>query len=75
MIDQFAPIAVYEKLKERFSDEISFLFESAGGSEGNYSIIIIGARERLQYTDNITTYTNATGSLEILEESPFEFLL
>ncbi|WP_345978058.1 anthranilate synthase component I family protein [Sulfurimonas sp. HSL3-7] len=74
MIDQFAPIAVYEKLKERFSDEISFLFESAGGSEGNYSIIIIGARERLQYKDNITMYTDATGSAEIVAETPFEFL-
>ena len=55
MLDQFAPIAVYEKLKERFRNEVSFLFESAGGSEGNYSIITIGARERLQYKDNITT--------------------
>ncbi len=74
MLDQFAPIAVYEKLKERFSDEISFLFESAGSSEGNYSIIIIGARERLQYKDNVTTYTDAQGCLEVIKQSPFEFL-
>jgi len=74
MLDQFAPIAVYEKLKERFSGEISFLFESAGGSEGNYSIVIIGARERLQYKDNITSYTDAKGCMEIIDDSPFNFL-
>ncbi|MBU1643186.1 anthranilate synthase component I family protein [bacterium] len=74
MLDQFAPIAVYEKLKERFRDDVSFLFESAGGSEGNYSIITIGARERLQYKDNITTYTDAQGRIEIISSSPFEFL-
>jgi len=74
MLDQFAPIAVYEKLKERFRNEVSFLFESAGGSEGNYSIITIGARERLQYKENLTTYTDANGSLQLLSISPFEFL-
>ena len=74
MLDQFAPIAVYEKLKARFNEEISFLFESAGNSEGNYSIIIIGARERLQFKDNITTYTDAKGCLEVIPGSPFEFL-
>ena len=74
MLDQFAPIAVYEKLKKRFNEEISFLFESAGSSDGNYSIIIIGARERLQYKDNVTTYTDVQGCLEVINESPFEFL-
>ena len=74
MLDQFAPIAVYEKLKSRFSDEISFLFESAGSSDGNYSIIIIGARERLQFKDNVTTYTDDKGCLEVISESPFKFL-
>jgi anthranilate synthase component 1 len=74
MLDQFAPIAVYEKLKERFRNEVSFLFESAGGSEGNYSIITIGARERLQYKDNITTYTDTEGCSEVIDGSPFAFL-
>ena len=74
MLDQFAPIAVYEKLKTRFNDEISFLFESAGSSDGNYSIIIIGARERLQFKDNVTTYTDGQGCLEVIHDSPFEFL-
>ncbi|MBU0632667.1 anthranilate synthase component I family protein [bacterium] len=74
ILDQFAPIAVYHKLKEIFSGEINYLFESAGQSEGNYSFIMIGARERLQYKDNVTIYTNALGEKEIKEISPFQFL-
>ena len=73
-LDQLAPIAVYSKLKEMFNSEISYLFESAGSSEGNYSFICIGARERLQYIDNKTIYTNADGIKSQKEESPFEFL-
>jgi anthranilate synthase component 1 len=73
-LDQFAPIAVYHKLKELFNGEVTYLFESAGQSEGNYSFIIIGARERLQYKENITVYTNAKGEKEISEISPFTFL-
>ncbi len=74
LLDQFAPIAVYDKLKTRFGGEISFLFESAGNSEGNYSFIAIGARERLQYIDSKTVYTDAAGAKHISEQSPFEFL-
>lgn len=73
-LDQFAPIAVYEKAKALFPGEISFLFESAGGSEGNYTIIVIGARERLTYADKKTIYTNAEGKKEKLDISPFAFL-
>ena len=72
--DQLAPIAVYSKLKTLFKNEISYLFESAGQSEGNYSFICIGARERLQYIDNQTIYTDADGVSSIKDESPFTFL-
>ena len=74
LLDQFAPIAVYEKLKGLFPDEVTFLFESAGSSGGNYSIIVIGARERLQYQENRTRYTDASGAVQIREENPFAFL-
>jgi anthranilate synthase component 1 len=74
LLDQFAPIAVYDKIKSLFENEISFLFESAGSSEGNYSIIIVGARERLQYHDNTTLYTDANGKVNTFDISPFEFL-
>ena len=72
--DQLAPIAVYSKLKNLFKDEITYLFESAGQSEGNYSFICIGARERLQYIDDKTVYTDALGEKHIKSENPFSFL-
>ncbi len=74
ILDQLAPIAVYAKLKSIFDNEITYLCESAGGSDGNYSIICIGARERLQYIDNQTIYTDATGLKHYKEENPFIFL-
>lgn len=73
-LDQFAPIAVYHKLKTHFKDEISFLFESAGNSEGNYSFIAIGAQERLSFKDNICNYTDGSGKSTDLKEDPFSFL-
>ncbi|MDQ7043155.1 MAG: anthranilate synthase component I family protein [Sulfurimonas sp.] len=73
-LDQLAPIAVYSKLKDMFKGEITYLFESAGGSEGNYSFICIGARERLQFINNETIYTDAQGHKQIKDESPFTFL-
>jgi anthranilate synthase component 1 len=57
-----------------FQDEVSYLFESAGQSEGNYSFICIGARERLQFIDNKTIYTDTHGIKNIKEENPFVFL-
>lgn len=72
--DQLAPIAVYSKLKELFKEEVTYLFESAGQSEGNYSFICIGARERLQYIDDKTIYTDINGTKHIKDENPFEFL-
>ena len=73
-LDQLAPIAVYAKLKDTFKGEISFLLESAGNSEGNYSFICIGARERLQYINEKTVYTDSNATKHTLDESPFNFL-
>lgn len=73
-LDQFAPIAVYEKAKSLFPSEVSFLLESAGNSNGNYTIIVIGARERLTYTEKTTTYTDSDGNKNSLKLSPFQFL-
>ena len=74
-LDQLAPIAVYSKLKEIFSDEVTYLFESAGSSEGNYSFICIGARERLQYKNEKTLYTDETGKIHTTSKSPFNLSL
>ncbi|WP_373001302.1 anthranilate synthase component I family protein [Sulfurimonas sp.] len=74
ILDQLAPIAVYSKLKSMFKGEISHLLESAGQSDGNYSFICIGARERLQYINDETIYTDAEGVQHKKEENPFTFL-
>ena len=73
-LDQFAPIAVYAKLKALYPQEISYLFESAGTTEGNFSFICIGARERLQYNNNQTLYTDMHGVTHSRSENPFTFL-
>jgi anthranilate synthase component 1 len=73
-LDQFAPISIYEKLKEFFPNEISFLFESAGNSNGNYTIIALGARERLTYSQCLAHYTDSSGTTCVIPESPFDFL-
>ena len=73
-LDQLAPIAVYSKIKDMFQNEITYLFESASSSDGNYSFICIGARERLQYIDNTTIYTDANACKHTKDVSPFEFL-
>jgi anthranilate synthase component 1 len=57
-----------------FKGEITYLFESAGQSDGNYSFICIGARQRLQYINNETIYTDADGNKHQKEENPFTFL-
>ncbi|WP_457744801.1 anthranilate synthase component I family protein [Sulfurimonas sp.] len=73
-LDQLAPIAVYSKLKDMFNNEITYLFESAGQSEGNYSFICIGARQRLQYNEGKTVYTDENSNKHELTQNPFEFL-
>ena len=73
-LDQLAPIAVYSKIKELYKGEITYLFESANQSEGNYSFICIGARERLQYINEKTIYTDAEAKVHTKDETPFLFL-
>jgi len=73
-LDQLAPIAVYSKMKDMFPNEVTYLFESAGGSDGNYSFVCIGARERLQYIDKKTIYTDVDNIQHIKNETPFNFL-
>ncbi len=65
---------MYAKIKELFAQEIIYLFESADGCSGNYSFICVGARERLQYINDMTFYTDANGLKHMVQMSPFEFL-
>ncbi len=75
LFDQLTPISVYTKLKEKFSNELSFLFESAINSEdGNYSFIFIGALERITYKNKTCIYQNIDGKISQSNDSPFKFL-
>ncbi|MBN2782571.1 MAG: anthranilate synthase component I family protein [Campylobacterales bacterium] len=74
ILDQLAPIAVYSKIKNLFLTDVTYLFESAGQSDGNYSFICVGARERLQYVDGKTIYTDSFSKEYIIDETPFSFL-
>ena len=75
LFDQFAPPALYAKVRDHFKDEITMLFESVGGSdEGNWSFIFVGAKERLIYKENQTTYIDELGNSHAVDEDPFAFL-
>lgn len=75
LFDQLTPVALYGELKTLFPDEITMLFESmVNTNEGNFSFIVIGAKERLTYAKNQTTYTNAQGESHNIDQAPFEFL-
>ncbi|MDD3466036.1 MAG: anthranilate synthase component I family protein [Campylobacterales bacterium] len=74
-IDQFTPIAFLKKLKDKFKDERIFLLESAMINEyGNYSYIVIGARERVVFKGGITKYTNEDGKTTEIAKEPLAFL-
>ncbi len=75
LFDQLTPVALYGKIKALFPNEVTMLFESVvNTSDGNFSFITIGAKERLVYKDKTTVYTDTSGKTTILEEDPFSFL-
>jgi anthranilate synthase component 1 len=74
MIDEFSPIAIFNKFKSRFSNERIFLFESMiNNSDGNFTYIVIGEKEKIVYKNKKTTYFNGK-DIDILDVEPFEFL-
>ena len=74
-LDQFTPVSIYEKVKALYKDEISFLFESTiNSSEGNYSFIIIGQRERVWYENGICYHKNEEGEVFEVDSNPLKFL-
>jgi len=75
LFDQLTPIAIYTKLKEKFPNEISLLFESAiNTEEGNYSFIFIGAKERVTYKNGKSVIKREDGSVIEDENDPFDYL-
>ncbi len=74
-LDQFTPVSIYEKVKGIFQDEITFLFESTiNSSDGNYSFIFIGERERVWHQNNETFFKNEEGVVTTVDANPLKFL-
>jgi anthranilate synthase component 1 len=74
LVDEFSIVAIYNKIKELFPKERLFLLESViNNSDGNYSFIFIGEKERLSYKNYKLEYFNGERN-EILDEDPFSFL-
>ena len=74
-LDQFTPVSIYEKVKKLYKDEITFLFESTiNSSQGNYSYIVIGQRERVWYENGVCYYKNGDDKPQIVDSNPLKFL-
>lgn len=74
-LDQFTPVSIYEKVKSLYKNEVTFLFESTiNSSDGNYSFIAIGDRERVWYENNTCFYKNEEGNVKEVESNPLSFL-
>jgi anthranilate synthase component 1 len=72
LLDQFTPIAQYDRLKALFKNEISFLFESAVNNErGNYSYIIVGVREKVWHENNKSYYPSKNNRINKKYYCPF----
>ncbi len=75
LYDHSTPVALYGQLKNKFKNEITMLFESVvNSSDGNFSFIVIGAKERLSYKNKQTKYIDENGNEKLLDENPFSFL-
>jgi len=75
-LDQFTPVSIYQKVKRIFDKEITFLFESSvnNSTDGNFSYIFIGARERVWHKDSKSYYKNEAGETSEISKNPFVFL-
>jgi anthranilate synthase component 1 len=75
LFDQLTPVSMYGKVKNLFQNEITMLFESVvNSSDGNFSFVTIGAKERISYKNRQTLYTDENGQTKEIDDSPFDFL-
>jgi len=73
LVDEFSIIAIYNQVKELFPNERMLLFESViNNSDGNYSFIFIGERERVKYQNDKTYYFDGEKE-NILDTDPYSF--
>ncbi|MGB5867911.1 MAG: anthranilate synthase component I family protein [Arcobacteraceae bacterium] len=74
-LDEFTPVSIYQKVKEIFPNEITFLFESVvNSSDGNFSYIFVGDRERVWHKDSKSYYKNESDDIKEIDKNPFVFL-
>jgi anthranilate synthase component 1 len=75
LFDQLTPVSMYGKVKSLFQNEITMLFESVvNSSDGNFSFITIGAKERISYKNRQTLYSDENGQIKEIDDTPFDFL-
>ena len=74
LVDEFSVIAVYNQIKSLFPKERLFLLESViNNSDGNYSFVFVGEKEKIEFKDDKTKYINSKEE-KILNTDPFTFL-
>jgi len=75
-LDQFTPVSIYEKVRNLYKNDITFLFESTinSSNNGNFSYIIIGVRERIWYKNNACYFLAQNGKTDTVENNPLRFL-
>ncbi|MDR1451972.1 MAG: anthranilate synthase component I family protein [Helicobacteraceae bacterium] len=74
LYDTLTPIALYDKLALFFAGKRVLLFESGLNDEnGNFSIVAVGARERIWRKNGKTLYME-NGVANEVEENPLAFL-
>jgi len=75
LFDQLTPVALYGEIKAVFPGEVTMLFESVvNTSEGNFSFITVGERERIVYRDDKTKHIDIHGKISYIDDDPFSFL-
>jgi anthranilate synthase component 1 len=75
IIDLITPVSIYSQIKTLFKDELTFLFESSiNSSDGNFSFITIGAKERVYSKDKESFYIDEKNITHSISSNPFEFL-
>ena len=74
MLDEFTPIAIYEKTKEFFENEICYLFESVvNTNDGNFSYIVCGEYESI-WSSGEKSFYKKDDQIQQISSNPLEFL-
>ena len=74
-LDEFTPIALYEKAKEFFPTQKSYLFESVvNTSDGNFSFIVCGEHEAIWSENGKSLYKDTQGKVHQIESNPLLFM-